>query len=148
MNIEVSFKVIQSTCSSCFKASQALCFELDRTLVLVHWIFFSNADADEEWIHSSQENGIGDQDAREIELLRYRPPDEGTLSALRETRVRQKEIKRKFINLGDYLFILLVLVLVSYGNRDPASFTMRNSLEQEFMHPLTASFPQGLDDVS
>ena len=110
--------------------------------------FFSNAGADEEWIHSSQENGIGDQDAREIELLRYRPPDEGTLSALRETRVRQKEIKRKFINLGDYLFILIVLVLVSYGNRDPASFTMRNSLEQEFMHPLTASFPQGLDDVS
>lgn len=52
------------------------------------------------------------------------------------------------MKLFDYLFVLLVLVLVSYGNRDPQSFLMRNSMEQEFIHPLTVSYPQGLDDVS
>lgn len=87
-------------------------------------------------------------DDREMELLRYKPPDENTLSALRETRVREKQMKNKLMKLGDYLFVLTVLVLVSYGNRDPASFLMRNSLEQEFLHPLTASYPQGIVDVS
>lgn len=103
---------------------------------------------DEEWFHLSEENGVLDKDDRERELLRYRPPDESKLSALRESRLREKELKNKFIKLGDYLFILLVLVLVSYGNRDPASFLMKNSLTQEFIHPLTVSSPQGLDDVS
>ena len=52
------------------------------------------------------------------------------------------------MKLFDYLFILLVLILVSYANRDPQSFLMRNSMEQEFIQPLTVSYPQGLDDVS
>ena len=52
------------------------------------------------------------------------------------------------MKLFDYLFILLVLILVSHGNRDPQSFLMRNSMEQEFIRPLTVSYPQGLDDVS
>ena len=89
-----------------------------------------------------------DKDEREIELLRYRPPDESTLNALRESRVREKQLKNKFFKLGNHLFVLFVLVLVSYGNRDPASSLMRTSLEQEFMHPLTVSYPQGLVDVS
>ena len=83
-----------------------------------------------------------------MELLRYKPPDESQLSTLRENRMREKQMKNKFFKLGDYLFTVLVLVLVSYGNRDPASFLMRNSLEQEFLLPLTASYPQGLVDVS
>lgn len=52
------------------------------------------------------------------------------------------------MKLFDYLFILLVLILVSYGTRDPQSFLMRNSMGQEFIHPLTVAYPQGLDDVS
>ncbi len=89
-----------------------------------------------------------DKDDRQRELLLYQPPDESKLNALRETKIREKQLKNKFIKLGDYLFILLVLVLVSYGNRDPKSFLMRNSIEQEFIRPLTASYPQGLNDVS
>ena len=121
---------------------------MSRTAIRDSNIFCLNAGEDEEWIHLSDENGMLDKDDREMELLRYRPPDESKLSALRETRLREKQLKGKFVNLGNYLFVLLVLVLVSYGNRDPASFMMRNSLEQEFMHPLTASDPRGLDDVS
>ena len=89
-----------------------------------------------------------DKDDREMELLRYKPPDESQLSALRENRIREKQMMNKFVKLGDYLFVMLVLVLVSYGNRDPASFLMRNSLEQELLHPLTSSYPQGLAGVS
>lgn len=89
-----------------------------------------------------------DKDDRERELLRYKPPDESKLSALRETKIREKQLKHKFIKLGDYTFIVLVLILVSYGNRDPQSFMMRNSMEQEFIHPLTSSYPQGITDVS
>lgn len=104
-----------------------------------------NAGQDEEWLYDSD---MLDKDDRQRELLLYQPPDESKLSALRETKIREKQLKNKFIKLGDYLFILLVLVLVSYGNRDPKSFLMRNSMEQEFIRPLTASYPQGLDDVS
>ena len=89
-----------------------------------------------------------DNDDREKELLRYKPPDESKLNALRETRIREKKLINKFSKLGDYTFIVLVLVLLSYGNRDSKSFMMRNSMEKEFIHPLTASYPQGLTDVS
>ena len=108
-------------------------------------IFCQNAGQDEEWLH---ETDIFDTDDRQKELLRHQPPDESKLSALRETRIREEQLKNKFMKLFDYLFILLVLVFVSYGNRDPQSFLMRNSMEQEFIHPLTVSYPQGLDDVS
>ncbi|KAL9983983.1 hypothetical protein ACROYT_G006233 [Oculina patagonica] len=104
-----------------------------------------NAGQDEEWLHNSD---MLDKDDRQRELLLYQPPDESKLNALRETKIREKQLKNKFIKLGDYLFILLVLVLVSYGNRDPKSFLMRNSMEQEFIRPLTASYPQRLDDVN
>lgn len=89
-----------------------------------------------------------DKDDRQKELLMYQPPDESKLNALRERKIREKQLKSKFIKLGDYLFVLIVLILVSYGNRDPASYRMRNSMEQEFIHPLTVSYPQGLIDVS
>lgn len=116
------------------------------TFNLLHpQIFCQNAGQDEEWLY---ETNILDTDDRQKELLRHQPPDESKLSALRETKIREKQLKNKFMKVFDYLFVLLVLVLVSYGNRDPQSFLMRNSMEQEFIHPLTVSYPQGLDDVS
>ena len=133
-------RVSSANCSVTLIRVTAVTFNLSNPHILC-----KNAGQDEEWLHDTD---MLDTDNRQKELLRYQPPDESKLSALRETKIREKQLKKKLMKLFDYLFILLVLILVSYGNRDPQTFLMRNSMEQEFIHPLTVSYPQGLDDVS
>ena len=84
--------------------------------------------ADEEWLHSlvsPTRGGKGRKDRRKF----YRPPN---LTELEKAKLnRLKEIKMGVIlkEIFSYLFFLWILIVLSYGNRDPNAFLMKQTIK-------------------
>ena len=85
--------------------------------------------ADEEWLHSlvspMRSGKRGKKDRRKF----YRPPN---LTELEKAKLnRLKEIKMGTIlkEIASYLFFLWILIVLSYGNRDPNAFLMKQTIK-------------------
>jgi hypothetical protein len=85
--------------------------------------------ADEEWLHSlvspMRTGKRGKKDRRKL----YRPPN---LTELEKAKLnRLKEIKMGTIlkEIFSYLFFLWILIVLSYGNRDPNAYLMKQTIK-------------------
>ena len=82
---------------------------------------------DEEWLHCV--TPVRKKDRSRV----YRPPN---MSSLERTKLlRLKELKMTAIlkDIFSYLFFLWILTVVSYGNRDPNAFPMKQTLVNTFV---------------
>lgn len=67
--------------------------------------------------------------------IEYKPVDPVKIAAAK--REREKEVKMWDIltEMAAYAFFLWILLVLSYGSRDPNAFLIRASLEQSFIRP-------------
>lgn len=90
--------------------------------------------ADEEWLHTlAGRSPTGGRRGKKDRSKMYRPPN---LTALEKAKLeRLKEIKMAIIlkEIGSYLFFLWILIVLSYGNRDPNAFLMKDTLKSTFI---------------
>ena len=59
--------------------------------------------------------------------------DENILARMRYNRVREAEMKSIAKEMISYGFFLLTLYFISYGNRHPMSYTLKNQVEEAFI---------------
>lgn len=94
--------------------------------------------ADEEWLHTlagetpTRRGGVGKGKGKGRGKL-YRAPN---LTALEKAKLeRLKEIKMSKIlkEIFSYLFFLWLLIVLSYGNRDPNAYLMKSTLKSAFI---------------
>lgn len=70
-----------------------------------------------------------------VQRPKYRPIDPSVLEAAR--KLREKEIKMYNIlrEIGSYALYLWILMILSYGNRDPNSYYIREAFINNFIKP-------------
>lgn len=87
---------------------------------------------DEQWLHSlASPPGYGKNIRNRSRL--YRPPN---LTELEKAKLqRLKEIKMGLIlkEIFSYLFFLWILTVLSYGNRDPNAYILKDSIKSTFI---------------
>ena len=90
--------------------------------------------ADEEWLHTlAAETPTRRAGRGKGRSKMYRPPN---LTALEKAKLeRLKEIKMSKIlkEIFSYLFFLWILIVLSYGNRDPNAYLMKDTLKSAFI---------------
>ena len=75
--------------------------------------------------------------ARQQQLIMYQPPSEEQLAAARERKLQEKDLFDKIKKLVYYVSVLMVLLVVSKGARDEKSYSLRRSLEDGVVEPLS-----------
>ncbi|XP_077979558.1 polycystin-2-like protein 2 [Glandiceps talaboti] len=83
---------------------------------------------DEEWLHTKSAH----EPAKERKLA-YKPPDEKELSKAREQRVKEMKMYSIIREILFYIFFLWLLLIISYGNRDPNSYSYMEHLSTILM---------------
>ncbi|XP_064099124.1 location of vulva defective 1-like [Macrobrachium nipponense] len=81
---------------------------------------------DETWLHS-ESNG------KKPKVL-HKEADSVLLKVLRERRQRELEMYMILKEVFSYFMFIWVLLVLSYGNRDPNAFFLRQTLTQNFIH--------------
>ncbi|GFR02198.1 polycystic kidney disease protein 1-like 2 [Trichonephila clavata] len=83
---------------------------------------------DEEWLHSVNSGNV-------VQRPKYRPIDPSSWEAAR--RLREKEVRMYGVlkEIGVYALYLWILFILSYGNRDPNSFYLREAVINNFIKP-------------
>ena len=82
---------------------------------------FTDANAlanDEEWLHKNAEDLDPEMQKTLKQLINDKPPDEAKLEIARKLRMKEKQMKSIIREIIWYLIFLLVLLTISYGNRD------------------------------
>ena len=73
---------------------------------------------DEEWLHKNTED-LDDETQKALKtLIIDKPPDEAKLEIARQLRMKEKQMKSIIQEIAWYMIFLLVLLTISYGNRD------------------------------
>ena len=73
---------------------------------------------DEEWLHKNTED-LDDETQKALKtLIIDKPPDEAKLEIARQLRMKEKQMKSIIQEIAWYIIFLLVLLTISYGNRD------------------------------
>ena len=87
----------------------------------------SELQVDEEWLHCM--TPIRKKDRSRL----YKPPNYHLLSQTKLQRL--KEIKMTIVlkDIFTYLFFIWILGVLSYGNRDPNAFLMKDTLQKTFV---------------
>lgn len=67
-------------------------------------------------------------------LITDRPPDEAKLEIARQLRMKEKHMKSIIREIVWYMFFLLIVLTVSYGNRDPATYRVTKYINDIFLH--------------
>ncbi|XP_023225224.1 uncharacterized protein LOC111626157 [Centruroides sculpturatus] len=85
-----------------------------------------NLADDEEWLHTDAIIPIKKK-------ISYQPPNSARIEKAR--REREKELKMAAIikEIFSYVFFLWILIILSYGNRDPNAFFLKTNLENAFI---------------
>ncbi|GIY05826.1 polycystic kidney disease protein 1-like 2 [Caerostris extrusa] len=83
---------------------------------------------DEEWLHPINSR-IG------VERPKYRPIDPRSLEAARKLREKEVAMYNVLKEIGVYVLYLWILFILSYGNRDPNSFFLREAVINNFIKP-------------
>ncbi|XP_063601108.1 uncharacterized protein LOC134777199 [Penaeus indicus] len=82
---------------------------------------------DEAWMHD------GDR-KKTKKKLEYKKADSRVLQELRERRRKEVEMYEILREIFAYMMFLWVLLILSYGNRDPNAYFLQQSLNQGFIH--------------
>lgn len=108
-------------------------------LTLVLSLFCKDLDLDDDNVDEDEEIVIVAEESlwygkRKSQIPDdYLPVDEATLDIMRtarETEVIMWNIVHEIISFGIFI---LVVYFISYGNRDPMSFTLKNQVEEAFI---------------
>ncbi|CAL1301078.1 unnamed protein product [Larinioides sclopetarius] len=83
---------------------------------------------DEEWLHSDNSSSI-------VQRPKYRPIDPRSLEAARKLREKEVRMYSVLKEIGAYVLFLWILFILSYGNRDPNSFYLREATINNFIKP-------------
>ena len=73
---------------------------------------------DEEWLHKTTEDLDLETQQELKQLINDKPPDEAKLEIARKLRMKEKQMKSIIREIIWYVIFLLVLLTISYGNRD------------------------------
>lgn len=73
---------------------------------------------DEEWLHKNTEDLDPEMQKTLKTLINDKPPDEAKLEIARQLRMKEKQMKSIIREIAWYIIFLLVLLTISYGNRD------------------------------
>lgn len=82
---------------------------------------FTDANAlanDEEWLHKNAEDLDAETQQELKQMINDKPPDEAKLEIARKLRMKEKQMKSIIREIVWYVIFLLVLLTISYGNRD------------------------------
>ncbi|UYV63032.1 hypothetical protein LAZ67_2002892 [Cordylochernes scorpioides] len=66
--------------------------------------------------------------------ISYRPPNNEGVQRAREERLKELKMTVIVKEIFSYCFFLWILIVLSYGNRDPSAFYLRNNLRNAFIH--------------
>ncbi|XP_035210182.1 polycystic kidney disease protein 1-like 2 [Stegodyphus dumicola] len=83
---------------------------------------------DEEWLHDVNP-GIS------VQRPKYRPIDLQALEAARKIREKEIRMHKLLKEITAYALYLWILMILSYGNRDPNSFYLRETVINNFIKP-------------
>nr|XP_042904172.1 uncharacterized protein LOC107445474 [Parasteatoda tepidariorum] len=83
---------------------------------------------DEEWLHDVHTGVV-------VQRPKYRPIDPHSLDAARKLREKEVQMYQVLREMGAYILYLWILMILSYGNRDPNSFFIREALINGFIKP-------------
>ena len=98
-----------------------------------------NVDLDDDDVDEDEEAAvIADQSLWYRKGLRFMshelfPIDEEYLEEVREWRKKEMEIWGVLRELFSYAFFIMIIYIISYGNRDPASYRMKQVLYDHFI---------------
>ncbi|XP_068673513.1 polycystin-1-like [Montipora foliosa] len=73
---------------------------------------------DEEWLHKTTEDLDLETQQELKQLINDKPPNEAKLEIARKLRMKEKQMKSIIREVIWYVIFLLVLLTISYGNRD------------------------------
>lgn len=107
-------------------------------LFFIFLFIFSQASILEQKIyykHINMDNLFLLDPGMSVQRPKYRPIDQQALEAAR--KVREKEIKMYNVlrEIGAYALYLWVLMILSFGNRDPNSFYIRETFINNYIKP-------------
>ncbi|XP_054724298.1 location of vulva defective 1-like [Uloborus diversus] len=85
-------------------------------------------ESDEEWLHNI-DKGIT------VQRPKYLPIDPLALEAARKVREKEVRMYQVLKEIGVYALYLWILMILSFGNRDPNSFYIRETTINNFIKP-------------
>ena len=88
---------------------------------------------DEEWLHKNTEDLDPEMQKTLKTLINDKPPDEAKLEIARKLRMKEKQMKSIIREIAWYIIFLLVLLTISYGNRDLITSQVTRYMENSFV---------------
>ncbi|RWS14806.1 polycystic kidney disease protein 1-like protein 2-like protein [Dinothrombium tinctorium] len=85
---------------------------------------------DEEWLHSLASLNIAKRSKRS---KLYRPPNLTALEKAKLERLKEMKMVEVLKDIWSYLLFLWILVVLSYGNRDPNAHLMKDTIQSAFI---------------
>lgn len=83
----------------------------------------------EEWVHDRQG---GHEETSDFFYFVPKPPNEETLHAVRQIRIKEKQMRGIIRELVFYFTYLIVLCIVAYGNRDSQAYHVTEAMVNLF----------------
>jgi len=96
---------------------------------------------DEEWLHKNTEDLDPEMQKTLKTLINDKPPDEAKLEIARQLRMKEKQMKSIIQEIAWYVIFLLVLLTISYGNRDLITSQVTRYMQNTF---VDATFSENL----
>lgn len=88
---------------------------------------------DEELIHKNVQNSDDEKALRKLGFV-DKPPDPEKLEAARQLRLKQKQMSSILYEIVQYLFFLVIVLIIAYGNRDPMAYGVTRAMESIFVN--------------
>ncbi|XP_054719265.1 polycystic kidney disease 2-like 2 protein [Uloborus diversus] len=82
---------------------------------------------DEEWLHRESETK---EDKRK---LLYKPADMAKMERAKLERIKELQMTAILKEIISYAFFIWILTILSYGNRDPSAYYLRQNLKDTFI---------------
>lgn len=88
---------------------------------------------DEEWLHALASSPGTMRGKRKDRKKMYRPPNLTQLEKAKLNRLKEMKMAQILKEIFSYLFFLWILIVLSYGNRDPNAYLLKNALKSTFI---------------
>ena len=88
---------------------------------------------DEEWLHALASSPGALRGKRKDRKKMYRPPNLTLLEKAKLNRLKEIKMAQILKEIFSYLFFLWILIVLSYGNRDPNAYLLKNALKSTFI---------------
>ncbi|KAK3737773.1 hypothetical protein QZH41_012212 [Actinostola sp. cb2023] len=87
---------------------------------------------DEELAHKNAQNTEEEKTLRKMGFVE-KPPDPEKLEAYRQFKLKQKQMKTILYEIMQYMFFLIVVLIIAYGNRDPMAYGVTRAMDAFFV---------------